>query len=93
MCSPGKNGELWRKLAADAQLIVLWQLSHVRVVEKWSIGWPDTTTPSWQDAHAAVVTMLWSNVAGSHARIRWQVSHEAVVGMCFAACLGALAPL
>jgi hypothetical protein len=40
---------------------------------------PLALVPLWQVAQVPAATLVWLNVAGSQAVVRWQVSQEAVV--------------
>ena len=61
--------------------MVVWQLSHARVVTKCPVDLPVAVEPLWQVAQVPGAIELWLKVAGSHAVVLWQESHEAVVGM------------
>ena len=52
---------------------------------------PRAPVPSWQVRHPDV-TPVWSNAAGSQARVEWQSPHCAVVGMWLEVLPGARAP-
>jgi hypothetical protein len=51
--------------------VVLWQLSHWRVVTKCPAGLPLAEVPLWQVLHLPAVP-LWEKVAGVHPAVVWQ---------------------
>ena len=59
----------------------------------WVAFLPVALVPLWQDEHAWPATVAWSNRAGFHAVVAWQLSQLAVVWTWVAVLPVAVVPL
>jgi hypothetical protein len=78
-------------LAGD-QALVVWQSSHVVLVEICVDDLPVALVPLWQDEHVPLI-LAWLKLAGDQAEVVWQVLHSAVVAICVVGFPAALLPL
>jgi len=71
---------VWSTRVAGCHAATAWQDSQLADVVMCVGFLPSARDPSWQLAQ--LLTMpLWSNFAGVHAVVAWQLSHSAPVGM------------
>lgn len=72
--------------------MVVWQTLHCWVVTKCAAFFPVALVPLWQ-LEQDPLTPEWSNRAGVHAVVEWQLPQSAVVEMWLAGLPVAVAPL
>jgi len=71
---------VWSTREAGFHAVTTWHDSQLFVVRMCVVFLPVERTPSWQLTQL-VEMPVWSNRAGFHAVVAWQLSHSAVVMM------------